>query len=79
MNNLTLTLGAEDVGVLIRLAYSRRLHRVTLELTLADIHFVVFQSLRVLFGLLEVDVRLERVRLTSVVDSIMRMSFVVRM
>lgn len=79
MHDLTLALRAEDIGVLIGLAHSGRLHRVTLELTLADVHLVVLQSLRVLSGLLEVDVRLERVRLTSVVDSIMRMSLVVRM
>jgi hypothetical protein len=56
LNDLTLALSAEDVGVLIRLAHSRRLNRVTLELTVAHVLLIVLQSLRVLFGLLEVDV-----------------------
>lgn len=61
------------------MAHSGRLHRVTLELTLADALLVVLQRLREFLGLLEVDVRLERVRLTNSLNSVMRMHSVVRM
>ena len=57
LHNFALSLGTEDVRVLIRLARGRRLHRVTLELTFTDSVLVVLKSLGVFARLLEVNVR----------------------
>lgn len=79
LHNLALTLSTEDIRVLIRLARRPRLNWVCLELAVSNLLLLVLQGYGIRARIFEAEVRLESIRGSHVVDSIMRVNLRVGM